>query len=219
MNPVPIAVVGASCRFPSGANDLDKLWKLVWEGHDSWSDTPAERYNWKAFYHPDHAVQGTYNHRGGHYIEDNIKAFDAKFFGITTSEAQAVDPQQRLLLMTAYEALENAGIPIESVRGSNTGVFVGIFANDYEHALIKDPLTVPKYLLTGCGPSIMANRLSYLFDLKGPSLSIDTACSGSMVAVHQACQSLWTGESETALVGGANLLLLPDMMLPMSLLQ
>lgn len=216
---MPIAVVGASCRFPSGANDLDKLWKMIWEGRDTWSDVPSERYNWKSFYHPDHEVQGAYNQRGGHYLQDNIKAFDAKFFGIAAAEAVAMDPQQRLLLMATYEALENAGLRIEEMKGSNTGVYVATFTHDWNQTVMRDPLATEKYALTGVGTAILSNRISYVFDLKGPSMSIDTACSGSLVAIHQACQSLWTGETNTALVGGANLSFEPDMMLPMSLSQ
>ncbi|TAQ83605.1 hypothetical protein B7494_g8071 [Chlorociboria aeruginascens] len=218
-SPIPIAVVGMGCRFPGGAHDPGQLWKLVVEGRDAWSDAPAGRYNWESFNHPHYDAQGMHNHRGGHFIDEDIAAFDSMFFGIAPLEAKAIDPQQRLLLHTAYEALENAGIPIESIRGSNTGVFVATFTHDYEQIVQKDLLSIPKYFLTGVGSAIFANRISYLFDLKGPSWTVDTACSGSLVAIHQACQSLRSGESNMALAGGTSLMLSPDLMMGMSLLQ
>lgn len=121
--------------------------------------------------------------------------------------------------MSAYEALENAGIPIESVRGSNTSVHIAVVSRDYDRMIYKDPSDIPKYHLTGCGDATVCGRISYNFDFRGPSVTIDTGCSGGMVAVHQACQSLRLGETSMALVGGTNLLLGPDMTIAMSMLQ
>ena len=219
MAPTPIAVTGMSCRLSGGANDPEKLWSMLTEGRDSWSDTPPERYNWESFHHPDSDMQASSNQRGGHYIDQDIAAFDAKFFAINDLEAHSMDPAQRLLLELSYEALENAGYPLESVYGSRTGVYIAHFGDDYARILSRDPLNTPKYFLTGCGQAILANRISHTFNLQGPSLVVDTACSGGMVALHQACLALRSGEIDLALVGAANLLVDPDLLVPMSLLQ
>jgi acyl transferase domain-containing protein len=216
--PIPIAVVGIGCRLPGGANTPDRLWKMLAEGRDSWTDS-EDRFKWKSFWHPDAESQGTYNHRGGHLLDQDIAAFDNGFFDIPGFECEAIDPQQRIQAEVAYEALENAGIPMERVRGTNTAVYVAIFSQDYAQMQWKDLDDIPKYCMTGIGPAIIANRISYLFDLKGPSVSVDTGCSGGLVAIHQACQSLRTGETSMALAGGVNLLLSPDIMIPMSLMQ
>ena len=208
-----------SCRFPGGANDPQKLWEMISEGRDAWSEVPENRYKWESFHHPNLDIQGAHNQRGGHFLDQDVAAFDARFFGLTPLEAAAMDPQQRIALEVAYEALENAGLPSERIQGSNTGVYVATFTHDYELMSNKDPLNLPKYLLTGIGQAILSNRISYTFDFKGPSITIDTACSGSLVAIHQACQSLRFGETDMALAGGTNLILTPDVMIPMSLLQ
>ena len=215
----PVAVIGMSCRFAAGANDPEKLWSLMSEGKDGWQDVPSDRFNWKSFYHPDPNMNGTTNHRGGHFLDQDIAAFDSAFFGFPPSEAHAIDPQQRIQLESAYEALENAGIPSDQVRGSNTAVYIATFSSDYDRMMSKDNKTLAKYHMTGVGTAIASNRISYFFDLKGPSITLDTGCSGSLVALHQACQSLQTGESSMALVGGTNLILSPDSMISMSLLQ
>lgn len=130
-----------------------------------------------------------------------------------------MDPQQRIQLETAYEALENAGFSLEQIRGSSTAVYVATFSRDYDRMMYKDTSDIPKYHMTGAGDAIVSNRISYILDLKGPSMTLDTGCSGSLVALHQACQSLRTGESSMALVGGTNLILGPDSMISMSLLR
>ena len=215
----PIAIVGLSCRLPGGANNLESFWQMLSEGRSGWSDVPENRYNWKSFHHPDPEMNGTTNHRGGHFLDHDIAKFDAAFFGISPMECASIDPQQRILLETAYEALEGAGIPLESIRGSRTGVYAATFNHDYDSMIYKDTSDLPKYLMTGTGQALAANRISYLFDLQGPSFALDTGCSGSMVALHQACQSLRHGESEMALVGATNLMLTPEVMMPMSTLQ
>ena len=214
-----IAIVGMSCRFPGGANDPEKLWSLISQGRSAWQDVPSDRFNWKSFYHPSPDINGTMNHRGGHFLDQDISAFDAAFFGIPPAEARAMDPQQRIQLETAYEALENAGFSLEQIRGSSTAVYVATFSRDYDRMMYKDTSDIPKYHMTGAGDAIVSNRISYILDLKGPSMTLDTGCSGSLVALHQACQSLRTGESSMALVGGTNLILGPDSMISMSLLR
>ena len=141
------------------------------------------------------------------------------FFEIPPSEAKAMDPQQRIQLETAYEALENAGLPVEQLKGSRTGVYVAIFSRDYDRMAYKDSADFAKYHMTGAGDAIISNRISYTFDLKGPSMTIDTGCSGSLVALHSACQSLRTGETDMTIVGGTNLMLSPDPMISMSQLR
>ncbi|ORY57229.1 uncharacterized protein BCR38DRAFT_461375 [Pseudomassariella vexata] len=216
---MPIAVVGMSCRFPGDATSPERLWQLCAAAREAWSDWPADRFNHKAFYHPNPERGGTFNAQGGHFLKQDMGAFDASFFNITPTEAKALDPQQRLQLESTYEALENAGIPLETLFGSDTGVFIGTSNHDYEHMLWKDPDSLPLYHAVGVSSSIMANRISHFFDLQGPSVTIDTACSSSLVALHQACQSLRLGETQTAIVGGTNLILEPGMLIPMSSLN
>lgn len=152
-------------------------------------------------------------------MTQDLAGFDARFFNISPAEAKSIDPQQRLLLETAYEAFENAGVPLERLAGSNTGVYVAGFNSDYERMLSRDPENVPSYRATGTGIAIMSNRISYAFDLKGPSLTLDTGCSGSLVALHQACHSIRSGEIDQALVGGTNLILDPELTNSLSMLK
>lgn len=213
---VPIAIIGIGCRFPGNVTDTESLWRLLAEGKSAWSPAPADRYNADTFYHPKSDNNGTTNHKGGHFLAENVAAFDAAFFGISPLEAQAMDPQQRLLLEVSYEAFENAGVPIDDVRGSDTAVYAAVFTKDYDRNLYRDTSDIPKYHTTGTGEAIISNRISYTFNLNGPSMTIDTGCSGSMVALHQACQSIRTRESSMALACGVNLILNPDHMIGMS---
>ncbi|KAL2399110.1 Highly reducing polyketide synthase sdnO [Exophiala dermatitidis] len=216
MIPEPVAIVGFSFRLPGGANTPDRLWEILATGEQAWTDVPEDRYNWQAFYHPDPEARGTHNARGGFFLKQDIAQFDAKFFGIPEVEAAGMDPQQRLLLEVSYEALENAGMPIEGLRGSQTGVYVALVSRDYDRQIYKDPNQIPKHHLTGCGDATACGRISYVFDFRGPSMTLDTGCSGGMVGVHLACQALQLGQSDMALVGGSNLLLGPDMTIAMS---
>lgn len=212
----PIAIVGFAFRLPGGADNVERLWEIVSSGEQVWTDVPEDRYRWQSFHNPHPDSRGTHNARGGFFLNNNIAAFDAKFFGLPDGEASALDPQHRLLLEVSYEALESAGMPIESLRGSKTGVYVALVSRDYDRQIYKDPSQIPKYHLTGCGDATACGRLSYTFDFKGPSISIDTGCSGGLVGVHLACQALHLGESNMALVAGTNLLLGPDMTIAMS---
>jgi acyl transferase domain-containing protein len=212
-----IAIIGVGCRFPGGANSPERLWKILSQGRNTWSEVPEERFNWRSFYHADPQKAGMHNHRGGHFLDDNIAAFDGRFFGITPQECEAIDPQYRIQLEVTYEAFENAGIPLKNLRGSDTAVYVATFGNDYTGIQYKDLDNISKYHLTGTGSAMASNQISYFFDLRGPSITLDTGCSGSMVAIHQACQSLRTGESRMAVAGGVSLIITPDMMVPMSM--
>ncbi|OXM50453.1 type I polyketide synthase [Amycolatopsis alba] len=190
----PIAIVGVGCRLPGGADSPERYWRFLDAGRDGIRDVPKGRWEEESG-------------RGG-FLAD-IAGFDAEFFGIAPGEAEAMDPQQRILLEVAWAALEHAGIPPSTLRGSRTGVFVGLSAGEYGHLTMTDPAAVDVWSATGAATSIAANRLSYLFDLRGPSLTLDTACSSSLVAVHQAVQTLRRGECATALAAGVNLMLTP----------
>ncbi|WAL61389.1 type I polyketide synthase [Thermocoleostomius sinensis] len=202
----PIAITGIGCRYP-GAESPHAFWQLLRDGIDAIEEVPPSRWEVDRFYDSDRSQPNKTNTRWGGFLPQ-IDRFDPQFFGIAPREAYSMDPQQRLLLEVAWEALEDAGQIPEQLRGSQTGVFIGIGTHDYSIMLWQDPVNDP-YATTGTGNCIAANRISYVFDFKGPSLAIDTACSSSLVAVHLACQSLWCGESTLALAGGVNVLLLP----------
>ena len=207
MKQEPIAIVGAGCRYPGGVTNPDQLWALIRDGIHAVA--PIERWNVADHYHPEPGTPGkTYVNRAG--MLDGIDQFDAGFFGISPREAATMDPQQRLLLETSYEALESAGISVESLAGSRTGVFVGATSPDFSHLMQNMPAESGSiYAVNGVGLHAMAGRISYCFGFMGPCVAVDTACSTSLVAVHLACQSLRAGESDVALAGGANVLLGP----------
>lgn len=207
----PIAIIGMSCRFP-GAPDLQAYWRLIEEGRSAASEVPADRWNAEAFFDATGETPGKMSVRWAAFI-DNPGEFDPQFFGITPREAVRMDPQQRLLLEVAWEAMENSGHPAEDFAGTKTGVFVGIGGNDYSKVCIgQDDYyeRIDAHLGTGNALSIAANRVSYVFDLHGPSAAVDTACSSSSLAIHFAVESLRRGESDAALAGGANLILTPE---------
>lgn len=204
----PVAIVGMACRFPGGANNPEEFWRLLLGDADAIREVPADRWDVDAYYDPDPAAPGKMNSRYGGFLE-RVDLFDNEFFGITEREARGIDPQQRLLLELAWEALEDGGIPPASLRGSDTGVFVGISGSDYGLLLSSDLRMTDAYVGTGSSLSIAANRVSFAFDLHGPSLAIDTACSSSLVAAHLACRSLRLRETGAALVGGVNIILSP----------
>ncbi|TWT32734.1 type I polyketide synthase [Blastopirellula retiformator] len=204
----PIAVVGVGCRFP-GASDPAAYWELLAGGVDAIRQTPADRWDVDALYSSEPATPGKTSTRWGGFLDD-VADFDPAFFGISGREAEKMDPQQRLLLEVAWEALENAGAPVDSLADSPTGVFVGISNSDYARLMFRGLDSLTAYSATGTSLSIAANRLSYVFNFRGPSVAIDTACSSSLVAVHLACQSLQSGESNLALAGGVNMILTPE---------
>ena len=205
----PIAIVGLSCRFP-GSNDPDAFWRLLSGGVDAVKEVPNDRWDKDAYYDPDPSVPGKMHAPYGGFL-DQVDLFDPAFFGISGREAESMDPQQRLLLEVTWEALENAGIATTHLRGSSTGVFVGITTSDYARLTIADASNgLDVYAATGGALNVAAGRLSYVFGLNGPAMAIDTACSSSLVAVHLACQSLRERECDLALAGGVNLLLTPE---------
>jgi acyl transferase domain-containing protein len=149
-------------------------------------------------------------------LRQDISKFDANFFSLPKNEVEAIDPQQRIMIEVAYEALERAGLPLDKIVGSRTGVFMGHFTSDYKEMLYRDPESAPTYSATGSCKTSLSARISWLWDLRGPSFTLDTACSSSLVALHLACQSLRTGESDIAIVGGTSLLLNPEMFMYLS---
>jgi acyl transferase domain-containing protein/thioesterase domain-containing protein/acyl carrier protein len=205
----PIAIIGAGCRYPSGIESPDDLWRLLRDGVNAISEVPPDRWDVDKYYHPDVSVPGRMVSRWGGFLE-HVDLFDASFFGISAAEASLMDPQQRLLLEVAWEALENAG-HAPGTNGARAGVFVGITATDY--ALLAGAHRSDQtdaYVASGNTLNAAAGRLSFVLGLQGPCVALDAACSSSLVAVHLACQSLRTGESEFALAGGVNVVLRPE---------
>ncbi|KAK8075032.1 polyketide synthase [Apiospora hydei] len=215
----PIAVVGMGCRFPGNATSPDNLWNMLKQGESAWSTFPVDRVNIASYFHPSGNRQGSICFNGAHFLKQDVAAFDASFFSIPTDEANAIDPQQRMLLEVAVEALDSAGVDREALRKSETGVWVGSFVKDYEQIVLRDPDDSPKYGATGNGIAIMSNRISYFLDVNGPSMTIDTGCSASLVCLHNACQALRSGEIDMGLAGGAGLILTPNTMMPMTALN
>jgi acyl transferase domain-containing protein len=218
MPTMPIAIVGMSCRFPGDVTSPEKLWKLCTEARSAWSEVPMERFNQSAFYHPHAEKLSTTNVRGGHFLSEDVSLFDASFFNFSSEVAATMDPQFRLQLETVFEAFESAGMSLEELAGSETSVFAGAFFRDHHDSLMRDPETLPRYFMTGNGAAMAANRISHFFDLRGPSITIDTGCSTALAALHLACQSLRTGDARISVVGGANIMLNPDMFVSMSTL-
>lgn len=203
-----IAIVGMAFRFPAGCNDEPSFWTALKEGRDLISQIPSERWATDELQHTRRSEPGrSITFSAG--VLPHIDGFDADFFGISPREAAWLDPQQRLLLELSWEALENAGILPSSLAGSDCAVYVGISSLDYGTRGLDDLAAMSAHSMTGNTLSIAANRLSYFYDLHGPSLAVDTACSSSLVALHHACRALQTGEASAALVGGVNLLLHP----------
>ena len=207
----PIAIIGLGCRFPGAANSKEAYWELLSSGRDAIAETPAERWNLQKFYAADTTLPGKTQSKWGGYVS-HIEQFDPKLFGISPREAASMDPQQRMLLEVAFRAIEDGGHPADQIAGESVSVFVGISSFDYAMAALsyQDRGVINAYSNTGGSSSIAANRVSYCFDLRGPSVAVDTACSSSLVAVHMACESLWRGEANMALAGGVNALIMPD---------
>lgn len=208
--PEPIAIIGIGCAFP-GARGPEAFWQLLREGRSAIREIPPERFGVDHYHDPTPGVPGKIITRWGGFLEQ-IDQFDPSFFGISNREAESMDPQQRLLLEVAWEAIEDAGVTRTELSNATTGVFIGVSSSDYSDMQLQqqDSSTLDVYTLPGTARSIVAGRLSHLFDLKGPSLAVDTACSSSLVAVYLACQSLWNGECNLALVGGVNVILTPE---------
>jgi acyl transferase domain-containing protein/aryl carrier-like protein len=202
-----IAIIGMGCRFP-GASNPDAFWRMLCERQSGVREVPGERWDFARFFHPDARTPGKIAGRWGGFLED-LDRFDASFFGISPREAPHVDPRQRKMLEIAWEALEDAGIPPFSLAGSATGVYMATLSSDYDTILCRNYGRISASTGTGTANSIIANRLSYFLDLHGPSLTLDTACSGSLLTIELACRSLRNGETSLAMAGGVSINLLP----------
>ncbi len=202
-----IAVVGWACRLP-GANSVAELWSLLLDGRCAISRVPSDRFSLDRFGHPRRQERGkSYTWAAG--IIDDLWGFDPSVFGISPREAEQMDPQQRILLQLTWEALEDAGIRPSSIANTDVGVFIGASQTDYGHAFFGDQAIADAQFATGTAVAILANRISYIYDLNGPSLTVDTACSSSLVALHQAAEALQSGRIDTAIVGGTNAIASP----------
>lgn len=207
-----IAIIGIGCRFPGGGDSPQKFWDLLTRGFDAVREAPPSREIFNQLFDPDPLKPGrTYSRWGG--FLDRVDLFDAHFFGMSPRETARVDPQHRLLLELVWEACEDAGLPPTRLAGTRTGVFIGISTHDY-----GDLQTYPTnrndidlYTNSGTATSIAANRISYQYDLRGISIAVDTACSSALTATHLACQSIRSGESEMAIVGGVQMLVNPEL--------
>ncbi|KAI0196926.1 hypothetical protein F4808DRAFT_473921 [Astrocystis sublimbata] len=206
----PIAIVGSSCRFPGDVASPSQLWELLRNPQDLSREVPLDRFNVKAFYHPNGKYHGTTNSPKAYWLSGNPASFDASFFQINPKEAEALDPQQRLLLEVVYEAMEAAGFSIDQYSGENVGVFSGCMTTDYEGLSARDPLTTSEYHSVGNSRAVIANRISYWFNFRGPSLCLDTACSSGLVGLHLAVQNIRDGHCTAAVVTGTNLMITPD---------
>lgn len=206
-NRVPVAVIGMACRFPGGADSPEAYWDVLKNKVDGITPVPAGRWDLDELFDADEDAPGKVSTRWGGFLP-NLDAFDASFFGISPREASRMDPQQRLMLEVAWEAFEDAGMPVSKLAGSRTGVFVGLHSHSNDYYLMQtfDPEDIDIYTGTGTSHSVVSGRISYLYDLQGPNIALDTACSSSLVAVHLATQSLRHGECDTALAGGVNVM-------------
>jgi acyl transferase domain-containing protein len=213
----PIAIVGAGCRLPGGVNGPEKFWDLLRDGVDAIREIPPDRWKIDDYFDSNPGTPGkTYSRWGG--FMDHIDRFDPEFFGIAPREAVHMDPQQRILLEVAWEALEDAGIPPHTLKGSRTGVFVGTTMTDYLHQHLRygDSSDLDAYIISGNTINAISGRLAYFLGTHGPSITMDTACSSSLVAVDRACRSLRDDECTLAIAGGVNLVLAPDLFVCMS---
>ena len=201
------------CRLPGQASSPSKLWDLLIQKKSGLCDVPISRYNAEGFYHSDAERPGSINSDAGYFIQEDIHAFENAFFSINNLEATYMDPQQRKLLEVVYESFENAGVPLDKINGSNTGVYIGNFTLDFMIMQYKDPEYFSRYSATGTGLTVLANRITHCFDLCGPSVVLDTACSSSLYALHFACLALDAHDCDAAVVASANLIQSPEQQL------
>lgn len=211
----PIAIVGMACRAPGDIRTPDGLWRLLLEGKSAVREIPADRFSADQWYDADPSAPGKIAAVRGCFL-DQIDQFDPEYFGIPSREVEHMDPQQRLALEVAIEAIDDAGVPHATLRGSRSGVFVACYHSDYARLVYQNVNRLDTRSLTGTLHSVTANRISHFLDLRGPSLALDTACSSSLVAIHLACQSLRMGETDFALAGGVSVMITPELFVALS---
>ncbi len=209
----PIAIVGMSARLP-GSTDLDDFWEHIRNNKDLITEIPADRWDWHECFGDPKTHNNKTKAKWGGFIDD-IDKFDPLHFNISPKEAELMDPQHRIALEEAYHALEDAGISVKSLSGTNTGVFIGSYFDDYATLVDRSRLT-DSQIITGLSQSMLTNRISYLLDLRGPSETIDTACSSSLIAIHRGVESIRNGHCDTVIAGGVSLILIPDLLFPLS---
>ncbi|KAM6953792.1 phthioceranic/hydroxyphthioceranic acid synthase [Aplochiton taeniatus] len=209
-----IAIVGIGCNFPGGEG-LENFWKVILEGRNCVVDIPEERFDRTYWYDPDHNKPGK-THTTKAALIDGFNEFDYQFFSVPEAEVDSMDPQHKLLLQCTYRALEDAGMTMEKISGTRTGVYIGLMNRDYETLLNDVPSTITHYSGTGAAMSLAANRISFLFNLTGPSFAIDSACSSSLVALHSACQAIKHGDCEMAVCGGVSCIIEPRVFVALS---
>ena len=207
----PIAIIGVGCRFPGGANDPKSFWQRLEQGYSAVAEVPSDRWDLNEYYSEDEDIPGKMYTKYGAFI-DNLDMFEPEFFSLTPREAERMDPQQRLFLEVAWEAIESAGLRVEDLFESKTGVYLGISSHDFVTQYLSNGMRgIDGYYGTGTQFSLAVGRLSYWLGLQGPSMVIDTACSSSLVALHQACQSLRSLETNIAIAGGVHLMITPEL--------
>ncbi|PYH45916.1 type I polyketide synthase [Aspergillus saccharolyticus JOP 1030-1] len=212
----PLAIIGLAAKYAQDAKDVNSFWDFLVAAREATTSFPEDRFNIKGYYHPDPEHAGTTHTQAAQFLSEDPNSFDAAFFSVSKTEAESLDPQQRLVMENVYHALENAGLPMHKVVSSNTAVFVGGFNHDHRDRLSTDLDIALKHKPTGSEVSMISGRVSWFYDLKGPSLTIETACSSSMVALHLAARSLHAQESDMAIVSGANVYSSPHHVLAFS---
>lgn len=216
--PEPIAIVGMACRFPGEAENIDAYWELLRDGGITVGEVPTTRWDWRRHYSSNADAPGRAYVKHGNFIRQDLRAFDAGFFGISNREAEVMDPQQRLLLEVAWETIEHAGSDLAALSAARTGVYIGAFTLDNLIGRMggTSRFTTGAHTAVGSTATILSNRISHAFNLTGPSMSVDTACSSSLVAIHLAAQAIWNGECDVALAGGVNIMFRPEYVIAMS---
>ncbi|MBN1646475.1 MAG: amino acid adenylation domain-containing protein [Spirochaetales bacterium] len=215
----PIAVIGIGCKFPDGSNSTEKVWEILSEGKCIIRKVPISRWDADAMYDPDPSVRGKINTKYGGFVEDSeLENFDPYFFGIAPVVAEKMDIQQRWMLEVCYRAVEDSGHDIQDLSGQDVAVFAGVSAKEYGDMVMSASVReiIDGNSILGTSSCIISNRISYTFNLKGPSLTVDTACSSSLVGLHFACKGIWAGEFSSALVGGVNTIISPEVSLAFS---
>lgn len=206
-NDTPIAVVGHSYRAPGIGGK--GLWEFLAQARSAWTKVPLKRFDHSAYFQPGADKSGVIRAQGAHFVPDDVFAFDAAFFNMRAEEARNSDPQHRMMLECAFEAVEDAGLSVTDLAGQKIGVFIGCGQHEYSERLADDPHAAKTFSATGIAPCMVANRISYFFDIDGPSVAVDTACASSVYAAHQAVSALRNGECNAAFVGAAALTLAP----------
>ncbi|KAK7757296.1 Reducing polyketide synthase dep5 [Diatrype stigma] len=204
------------CRLPGDVKSPSEFWKLMMNKKSGQTPkVPSSRFNIDAHYHENNERPGSFKVLGGYFLNETLQEFDPSFFGITPIEAMWMDPQQRKLLEVVYEAFESAGVTLDQLSGSDTACFMATFTADFQQMSFKEPSFRHSLAATGVDPGIISNRISHVFNLRGPSIVVNTACSSSVYAIHNACNALRTGECGAAVVGGSNLVSRPTIPSPL----